>query len=303
MAHDDVRLLRDKYEDPAQLQSVYEAWDQMAPETRRALLELLPGDWSFTGRRMLDFGCGSGRTLRHFLEEAETGEFWGVDIDPGYIEEVQQLCPPLRAELCGEAPPLRFESSSFDLAWAISVFTHLTDQSIPWLLELHRVLKRGGLLIATYIGRWNSEYVAGEPWDEDRVGMNVLRHTQPWDRGGPTVLMSDWWVRAHWGRLFEVVDVAPNIHNMSWALLRRREVELTVADIEAPADDRREYFAARHNLCHAQKEIEVTQALSQRWLDDLRDEYESSISWRLTRPLRSARQKARALSDRPSHRS
>ena len=46
--------------------------------------------------------------------------------------------------------------------------------------------------------------------------------------------MSDWWVRAHWGRAFEIVEVAPRVHNQSWALLRRRDVELTIADLERP---------------------------------------------------------------------
>jgi hypothetical protein len=32
---------------------------------------------------------------------------------------------------------------------------------------------RRGLLIATYMGRWNSEVFTGEPWDEGRVGMNT----------------------------------------------------------------------------------------------------------------------------------
>jgi hypothetical protein len=153
-------------------------------------------------------------------------------------------------------------------------------------LELHRVLKPGGLMIATYIGRWNSEYVAGEPWHEDRVGMNVLQHTQGWDRGGPTVLMSDWWVRAHWGRAFEILEVVPRVHNMSWVLMRKRDVELSVEDLAAPADDPREYLAVRHNLGQVRRELEITQAICGKLLADLRDEYEDSRSWRLTKPLR-----------------
>ena len=162
--------------------------------------------------------------------------------------------------------------------WAISVFTHLTDASLPWLLELHRILRPGGLLIATYMGRWTSDALAGEPWDEDRIGMNVLRHANGWDEGGPMVLMSDWWVQAHWGRAFEIVEVAPLVHGQSWALLRRRDVALTAADLERPADDPREHAALRHNLRQVQREIEA-----------LRRDYERSFSWRVTRPLRAVR--------------
>jgi hypothetical protein len=32
--------------------------------------------------------------------------------------------------------------------------------------------------------------------------MNVLYHQRDWEIGGPAVLMSEWWVREHWGRAF-----------------------------------------------------------------------------------------------------
>ena len=117
-----------------------------------------------------------------------------------------------------------------------------------FLREAARILKPDGLLIATYMGRWNGAIYTGEEWDEDRVGMNVLRADQSWDQGGPVVLMSDWWVRAHWGRAFEIVHVAPLVQGQTWVLLRRREAEPNVADLAEPADDPRELLSLRHNL-------------------------------------------------------
>jgi SAM-dependent methyltransferase len=271
-----------------------EYWWQIGPETKDAIVDLLPDDWSFEGKRVLDFGSGPGRTLKEFLTEARTAEFWGVDIDAPSIDQLRAtFCPPVHAARCGYAPPLDFEAGYFDVAWAISVFTHLTDNSIAWLLELHRVLKPGGFLIANYMGRWTSELVAGEPWDEDRIGMNVFRHTHPWHDGGPLVLISDWWLREHWGRAFEVVDIAPRIHNSSWALLRKRDVALTVDDVARPGDDPREYRAVRHNLVHAQREIEDAESRlaearreAAEELAALSSSYEQSRSWRLTRPIR-----------------
>ena len=269
-------------------------WWQIGPETKDAIVGLLPDEWDFDGKRVLDFGSGPGRTLKEFVPEAQAAEFWGVDIDAASIDELRTtVCPPMHAAQCGYSPPLEFESRYFDLAWAISVFTHLTDNSIPWLLELHRLLKPGGFLIANYMGRWTSELVAGEPWEDERIGMNVFRHTHPWSDGGPLVLISDWWLREHWGRAFEVVEIAPRIHNSSWVLLRKRDVTLTVDDVAQPADDRREYEAVRHNLLRAQREIEHAEArlaAAQRHaaeqLASVRRSYERSRSWRLTRPLR-----------------
>ena len=276
--------------------SFSELYQRLGPETKDAIVDLLPADWSWEGKRMLDFGSGPGRTLRHFLPEAESAEFWGADIDAASIEQLQAaLCPPMHAWRCAGGPPLGLEHGSFDLIWAISVFTHLTDTSLAWLLELHRLLKPEGLLIATYIGRWHSELVAGEPWDPDTVGMNVIGHRQGWNRGTPMVLMSEWWMRAHWGRAFEILEIEPRIHNMSWALMRKRDVELITADLEAAEDDPREYFAVQHNVRQTQAEIEQAQRDHAARIAELRREYEASPSWRLTRPLRRVAHLARRL--------
>jgi SAM-dependent methyltransferase len=281
-------------------------WERLGPETKSILCGLLPAGWSFSGKKVLDFGCGAGRTLRQFREEAEETEFWGVDINQAGVERVRrELCPPMHAQVCGEAPPLGLEYGTFDLIWAISVFTHLTDQATAWLVELHRLLKPSGLLIATYMGRHHSEVMAGEPWDEDRIGRNVLLHTRPWGDGGPMVLMSDWWIREHWGRGFEVVDVV-EVHRQSWPVLRKLPVEVTVDDIDRPSDDPREHAAIQHNLRQVQRELEATErfcrgAVAKIRRDDearlleLRRSYETSLSWRCTRPLRRARRAVDAL--------
>jgi SAM-dependent methyltransferase len=267
----------------------FEAYDRLGAETKAALIGMLPHEWSFVGKRVLDFGCGAGRTLRHFLAEANRGEFWGADIDAPSIAWLQQnLSPPVHALRNEAEPPLGLDEGTFDLAWALSVFTHLTESSIPWLLEMHRLLKPDGLLIATYMGRWNGEVFTHEPWDEDRTGMNVLRRDQRWDDGGPVVLMSDWWVRAHWGRAFEILEVAPEIHGQTWVLLQKRDVQITAEDLEKPAVDPREYLAVRHNLRQVERDREVA-------LAELRRHYERSWSWRFTRPLREAARLAREL--------
>jgi SAM-dependent methyltransferase len=285
----------------------FRAYEEIGAQTARALVRLLPDDWSFDGRRVLDFGSGAGRTMRHFLSEAETGEFWGTDIDRPSIEWLEQnLCPPLHAWHCEEGPPLGLEHSSFDLIWAISVFTHLTENSTAWLLELHRLLKPDGLLIATYMGRWNSQFFAAEPWDENRVGRNVLHHTRSWDLGGPAVLMSDWWVREHWGRAFEILEIAPQIHNMSWAMMRKRDVELTTDELDEPGSDSREWAALRHNLRQVEREVSrlEQQVAHERALREqevgalngaLSRRYEQSVSWRLTSPLRAGARVARSF--------
>jgi SAM-dependent methyltransferase len=274
----------------------YRAYDALGAQTKQVILELLPDDWSFEGRRILDFGSGAGRTLRHFLAEAEQGEFWGADIDRPSIEWLQQnLHPPINAWHHTEGPLLGLEHGSFDLIYAVSVFTHLTDNWSSWLLELHRLLKPDGLFVVSYAGRWTSQWVASEPWDENRIGRNVLHHAAPWDVGGPIALTSDWWFEEHFGRAFDIVATKPQFQHMTWALLRKRDVDLTTADLEAPGDDPREYLALRHNLAQVQREVEEAQARAAQAQQDAVLEYEHSASWRVTKPLRLA---TRAIRER-----
>lgn len=277
------------------------AYDNLGLQTKHQIVSLLPEDWSFAGKRILDFGSGAGRTLRHFAREAATAEFWGADIDEASIAWMREnLSPPFHPWQSTVNPPLGLEHGTFDLIYAISVFTHLTDNSIPWLLELHRMLRPDGLLIATFMGRWNSEWFAHEPWVEDRVGMNVLHHNRDWDSGGPAVLMSEWWLREHWGRAFDVLRIAPQFHNFSWAVLRKKNLDLTTEDIDRPLDDPREYAAVRHNLRQLQRELVgeldflhahyeaamQSQAEREREYERRISMYEASLSWKLTRPLR-----------------
>ncbi len=128
-------------------------YDASGRRIRDDIVELLPGGWDFTGKRALDFGCGAGRVLRHFLAEAEVAEFEGCDIDVPSIDWLNRhLWPPFKGVVAQEAPPLGYADGSFDLIWAASVFTHLSDLWSAWLLELHRILVDDGILIATFLG-------------------------------------------------------------------------------------------------------------------------------------------------------
>ena len=216
--------LRAGVPDPADVIASYRA---VGRDSRRTILELL-GEvgFSFPGTRVLDFGCGSGKVMRHFLAEAEGCELSGCDIDVRSIDWINaELSPPLHAFVNGEAPPLDRPAGSFDLVWSVSVFTHLTDHWAGWLCELHRVLRAGGLAIVSFLGGAMYEVWTGETWVPDRIGMTVLDHGQDWERGGPTVFHSPWWLREHWGRAFEIVTMregsAPREHGL--VVLRRRD--------------------------------------------------------------------------------
>lgn len=112
------------------------------------LAELARAGVSVAGHpRWLDFGCGAGRVARHLANDVVS--LTGIDIDETAILWDRRH---LRGQyfVCAPAPPAHFPDSSFDVIYAISVFTHFDEpQQFAWLSEIRRLLRPGGLLIAT----------------------------------------------------------------------------------------------------------------------------------------------------------
>jgi SAM-dependent methyltransferase len=264
----------------------FERYESVGGELRDAVLRALPGDWTWSGKRVLDFGCGAGRTLRHFMPEAQDAEFWGCDIDVASVAWINaNLNPPVQAFVNEERPPLPRREHSFDLIYALSVFTHLTDTWSAWLLELHRVLAPRGVLIASFLGAGMVEAIADEPWVEDQIGMNVLNVGRGWEQGGPSVLLSPWWIREHWGRAFEIerIDDSAIFRTQGLVAARPKPDPPDRAELERiDANDPREIAALRHNVHQLRREAGAAHAELERSIRG----YETSLSWRLTAPFR-----------------
>jgi len=219
------------------------------------LERLLPPGWAWEGKRVLDFGCGAGRTLRHLTERARSAELHGCDVDAPSIEWLEEhLSPPLHVVRNAELPPLPYPDGAFDLVYALSVFTHIVDPWAEWLLELRRVLRPDGILVATFMNAESWAAFGEGPWDEERTGMLVTRTWNPRDLGGPFVYHSEWWLREHWGRAFDVayLERRPPVvgpgQTAGAVVLSPRPDELEPYDLERPGDPLREIEALRWNL-------------------------------------------------------
>ena len=73
--------------------------------------------------------------------------------------------------------------------------------------------------------------------------MRILGAGNDWDHAGPAVFHAQWWLGQHWGRAFEVVNLVPEGLTLpagsgrGWPLLRRREVDVSVEDLERGASE------------------------------------------------------------------
>jgi SAM-dependent methyltransferase len=104
--------------------------------------------------RVLDFGCGCGRTLRWLIERFPATQFYGADVDREAIEWCRRHLSKATCVDSQPEPPLPFHSCHFDLVYCVSVFTHLDERMQDiWLTEISRILKRSGVLILTVHGQ------------------------------------------------------------------------------------------------------------------------------------------------------
>ncbi len=96
--------------------------------------------------RILDFGCGYGRTLAE-LAEAGYDDLTGLDFSEPLIERGRAEHPDLNL-IAYPGGRLPFDDNTFDAALMLGVFTCIieTREQAETLLELKRVLKPGGLL-------------------------------------------------------------------------------------------------------------------------------------------------------------
>jgi len=103
---------------------------------------------------VLDFGCGPGRVAIQFKQLDRGCKLSGTDIDPEAVSWAREHLSEIGVfETNALVPPLRYAKDFLDLVYTVSVFTHLDEESqFQWLEELARVLRSGGLLIATVHG-------------------------------------------------------------------------------------------------------------------------------------------------------
>ncbi|MGD8887326.1 MAG: class I SAM-dependent methyltransferase [Desulfobacterales bacterium] len=102
----------------------------------------------------MEMGCGSARLLR-LLRCLPTVRLIGTDMNPVCVEWCQKNVPGAEFFQNEKLPPLAFaQDASIDLIIACSVFTHVSlDLQKPWLHELHRILRPGGIFLCTVLGQ------------------------------------------------------------------------------------------------------------------------------------------------------
>ena len=119
--------------------------DTGASRNLQKRVALIQGAMDVRGKKVIDCGCGSGQYLMalHGLG----ADVYGIEYDEEKVAQFQRQHPELAERVrAGDIEQMSFESDSFDLVLLNEVLEHVPHESKA-LLEIHRVLKQGGMLV------------------------------------------------------------------------------------------------------------------------------------------------------------
>jgi len=138
------RLVQRTYGNPS-LKNYHQWGRGNAQEISALIKEHAPGE----DPQVLEWGCGLGRIGSHLVPDLA---YTGVDIDRGSIAWCAENLDG-RFTVNNPQPPLPFADQSWDVVFAVSIFTHLSKKAhLAWRDEIFRVLKPGGVFLFTVHG-------------------------------------------------------------------------------------------------------------------------------------------------------
>lgn len=131
----------------------YEAYYTDGKDTATWIAEQVSGFIQLSEIRILEWGCGPGRIVQHIPIVFQKSEVFASDYNKQTIEWCNKHINKVSFSVNQLSPPLSYPPEFFDLVYALSVFTHLSEEHhLAWLEELYRVLKINGLLLITTQG-------------------------------------------------------------------------------------------------------------------------------------------------------
>jgi SAM-dependent methyltransferase len=160
---------------------------------------------------ILDWGCGCGRVLRHWSGLSSTDVF-GCDINPKMVDWCDAHLDFAAVSVNRLTPPFPYREATFDLVYAFSVITHLSEElQHEWVRECLRVLRPEGYLLFSTLGE---HYVALDRLTEsERRSFSNGDIVVLYDQSSGTSLCSAYhppeYVRAKLAADFELVSFRP----------------------------------------------------------------------------------------------
>jgi SAM-dependent methyltransferase len=122
-------------------------------DSAQELVERIQPYIDLSSARILDWGCGPGRMVRHLPAIVNGANVFGTDYNASSISWCKENIEAVQFFSNEIEPPLAFEAASFDFIYGISIFTHLSEElHKSWLDELYRLMAKDAVLYLTTHG-------------------------------------------------------------------------------------------------------------------------------------------------------
>jgi len=122
-------------------------------KSAKSIIEQVKPFISLENKRILDWGCGPGRIIRHMPALLPNCDIHGVDYNETNLNWCIENIPEVKFTKNEINPPLEYPPAQFDFIYGISIFTHLSAENhSAWIAELARVAKKGAILLLTSHG-------------------------------------------------------------------------------------------------------------------------------------------------------
>lgn len=132
----------------------YEKYYTESIDTARWLASHFKKHIDLKDKRILDWGCGPGRVIRHLPAViGNSCEYFGTDYNKKSIDWCSENIKGIQFNKNSLSAKLPYSDGFIDVVYGISIFTHLSEKlHYDWYNELFRILKPGGIMFLTTQG-------------------------------------------------------------------------------------------------------------------------------------------------------